>query len=97
MSIPFTIMISDGKEEYLYEIVYGTRKMKNKGWCYKPNIKGRGKIKIKPGLSSDVEADTIVHEILHAACWNLSEEVVNETATTIIEALVKSGAIQCCS
>jgi hypothetical protein len=35
--------------------------------------------------------DSIIHEVLHAALWDLDEEAVHTTANAISEALWKLG------
>lgn len=44
-------------------------------------------ILIAEGLSKERELDVFIHEMLHAAVWDLDETAVAETATDIARAL----------
>jgi hypothetical protein len=46
-------------------------------------------IRIALGYPEDQTLDSIVHEVLHAALWDLDEEAVHETANAISSALWK--------
>ena len=57
------------------------------GVCDKPERT----IRIALGKSEQDPLDSIIHEILHAAMWDLDEEAVFTTANAISEALWKLG------
>jgi hypothetical protein len=57
------------------------------GVCDKPERT----IRIALGKSEQDTLDSIIHEILHAAMWDLDEEAVLTTANAISEALWKLG------
>jgi hypothetical protein len=59
----------------------------NRGICDKP----ARVIRILSGQDGQMEMDTIIHEILHAALWDLDEEAVGTTANAIAEALWRVG------
>lgn len=42
---------------------------------------------IRSGLKGQELVDTVAHEVMHAAGWNLHEEFVGQTATDIAAAL----------
>ena len=48
-------------------------------------------IKVWDGLGGVKRLDTIIHETLHAALWDLDEEAIEETATAIAEILWRLG------
>jgi ABC-type phosphate transport system ATPase subunit len=48
-------------------------------------------IRIVSNQEQEVEMDTIIHEILHAALWDLDEEAVHDTANAISAALWRVG------
>lgn len=50
-------------------------------------VYGKCEIRIRSGLSGQDLADTLAHEVMHAAGWNLHEEFVDQTATDIAAAL----------
>lgn len=60
------------------------------GDCTAPDIKNRT-IRIRPCLDPYDELETIIHECLHACYWDLSEEVVEESASGIAELLIRLG------
>lgn len=60
------------------------------GLCDPPAKPGK-RISIDNRLRGRLEMDTTIHELLHAACWDLSEEAVDETATDISRALWRIG------
>jgi hypothetical protein len=57
------------------------------GVCDKPERT----IRIALGKSDQDTLDSIIHEILHAALWDLDEHAVHTTANAIAEALWKLG------
>lgn len=65
-------------------------KKKTYGICDHPSTQVR-RIKVDKGLKGRIELDTNIHEMLHACCWNLSEECVNTTASDIAKALWDLG------
>ena len=60
------------------------------GFCEPPGYKGK-RIVIKANMPPRRELDTIIHELLHAACWDLDEECISETATDIARVLDSLG------
>ena len=48
-------------------------------------------IRIALGYPEDRTLDSIIHEILHAALWDLDEEAVHDTANAISAALWRLG------
>ena len=48
-------------------------------------------IRIALGYTEDRTLDSIIHEILHAALWDLDEEAVQDTANAISAALWRLG------
>ena len=57
------------------------------GICDKPNRI----IRIAKGYPEQNTLDSVIHELIHAALWDLDEEAVAETANSISEALWKLG------
>lgn len=68
-------MIIRGKK---YKLEYA--KIKNDGECTSPNEPNR-KITINLGLNTKQRFDTILHELIHAALWDIKEDAVAELAT----------------
>lgn len=60
------------------------------GTCDYPTTKHK-KIRIKPHLEPARELDVVIHECLHACCWDLSEETVTQSATDIAKILWALG------
>ena len=61
-----------------------------RGACEAPDVPGREiDFPIHGGTRKDL--DTIVHELLHAAMWDIDEEAVYETATDIAKVLWRCG------
>lgn len=61
------------------------------GSCDDPNTK-RKRIRISKGLDEEKELDTLIHEMLHAAGWQLlSEEWVFAAARDIARVLRRLG------
>lgn len=54
-------------------------------------VKNERLIRIALGYPEDRMLDSVVHEILHAALWDLDEEAVEETANAISSALIRLG------
>jgi hypothetical protein len=46
---------------------------------------------IRKGIKGRQELDTLIHEMLHAALWDLDETAVNDTARDIAVALWRIG------
>jgi len=69
-----------------------TNRMSKKvlGLCDPPGVEPRT-IKIRKSLKGEERLDTIIHELLHAAQWDLSEDAVEETASDIACALWQLG------
>lgn len=49
------------------------------------------KIRVCKSLTGKEELDTNIHEMIHACCWYLDEEVVRQSATDIAKALWQLG------
>jgi hypothetical protein len=61
-----------------------------RGACEAPSVPGREMdIPVHGGTRNDL--DTLCHELLHAAYWDLDEEAVYETATDIAKVLWRCG------
>jgi hypothetical protein len=60
------------------------------GTCDGPNEKGKS-ITIDPNISGQTELDTIIHECLHAAFWDMDEEAVSEVGTDMARILTRLG------
>jgi hypothetical protein len=58
------------------------------GLCDSPDTKHK-RIYIKDGLSLPMLIDTIIHEVTHAAVWELSEDFVDAFATQLSSILIK--------
>ena len=62
------------------------------GFCDHEGERGKPMtIGIKDGLSELEEQDTTIHEALHAAYPDLSEEAIDETATDLARLLLARG------
>ena len=62
------------------------------GFCDHEGERGQSMtIGIKDGLSELEELDTTIHEALHAAYPDLSEEAIDETATDLAKLLLARG------
>lgn len=60
------------------------------GSCSPPD--GRSKeIVVRGALRGEHRLDSLIHEMLHASCWDLAEETVERTATEIARALWRLG------
>jgi hypothetical protein len=60
------------------------------GWCYAPDAPAK-EIQIKKGLRGERLLDSLIHEMLHAAAWDMSEEWVEKTASEIARVLHRLG------
>ena len=58
--------------------------------CDPPNEPGK-RIRIRQGLKGERELDTLIHELMHAAHWDLDEQAVNDTAEDIARVLWRLG------
>jgi len=65
-------------------------RLKNYGDCDPPNVKNK-QIRVRQSLRGRLRLDTIIHELLHAALWEVREEWVDQTATDIARILDKLG------
>jgi len=59
------------------------------GYCTNPDLDKE--IAIPIDGDTEAELDTIIHELLHACHWDMSEEAVEETATCVARALWRLG------
>ena len=61
------------------------------GSCDHPSVKGK-KIKVRKSLPQHLELEVIIHELLHAASFEvLAEEFVDETSESIGQILWRLG------
>ena len=60
------------------------------GSCDAPDSKGKT-IRIRRSLRGRDRMTVVVHELLHAALWDLSEESVDETAEAVARVLWSLG------
>jgi hypothetical protein len=62
------------------------------GRCDAPHVKNK-QISISPTVLNDEELylATVLHEILHAACWSLDEEYVTEYAKAAAKTAIRLG------
>lgn len=60
------------------------------GECDPPSFPNK-EIRIAKGLSSEKELEILLHEMLHAAFWNLDESTVDRVAKDFSKALIKLG------
>ena len=67
-------------------------RLNNLGDCDAPGVPGK-QIRIRQSLRGRLKLDTIIHELLHAALWEVREEWVDRTATDIARILTDLGYI----
>jgi hypothetical protein len=60
------------------------------GDCDQPDVPKR-EIRVSPSLRGERELEVMIHEMLHASYWDLSEEAVDTAAEDIARALWKLG------
>lgn len=60
------------------------------GWCDHPETVGK-KIRIRQGMTEEQTLDTLIHEMLHAAAWQIKEELVEEFSSNAAEILCRLG------
>lgn len=60
------------------------------GVCDPPDAPNK-RIRIKKGMSDQDELSTIIHEVLHAAYWDLDEEAIDTTADDLARILRRLG------
>lgn len=60
------------------------------GECDAPDAESKA-IRIDRRLKGQEELETIIHEVIHAAHWDLCEEAVDETAEAIARVLWRLG------
>lgn len=63
-------------------------RLATRGDCDGPHIPGK-QIRIRAGLTGEDELEVILHELLHAADWNASEEWVHNTALDLARILYR--------
>lgn len=63
------------------------------GECDAPSVKGK-QIRIYGEQSGRQLVDTVIHEFLHAAFWDLDDEVVHEVAHDLARLLDRLGLIR---
>lgn len=77
--VEYRVVLTDDLEEDVY------------GFCDDPKWDGDRVIAIHRRLRGKRRVEIIVHELLHALFWHLSEGVVEEAARDIAEVLWKFG------
>lgn len=60
------------------------------GHCDHPQRQAK-QIRVLEKLKGKDRLDCVIHELLHAACWDLAEETVDQTATDVAAVLWKLG------
>jgi hypothetical protein len=60
------------------------------GLCDAPDTEGK-RIRIRKGLRGRQELDTLIHEMLHAAYWDMDEGAVHDAAHDIAAVLWRLG------
>ncbi len=60
------------------------------GKCDQQDEKRKG-ITIRRTLKGERRLDVLIHEMIHASCWDLAEETVGRMATEIAHALWRLG------
>lgn len=66
------------------------RMRKDFGRCEHPLERDKA-ILIAPGLKHELELEVIVHELLHAAFWDMSEQAILEAGQDVARALWRIG------
>jgi len=65
-------------------------RLKDHGDIQPPHIKGKT-IRISRGGPGSRILETLIHEMLHACLWDLSEDSVEKTAEDITRTLIRLG------
>ena len=60
------------------------------GLCDAPSTVNKA-ISVDPKIRDEVELEVFIHEMIHAAHWDLAEDAVAETAADIARALWRLG------
>lgn len=60
------------------------------GRCDAPHLRGKT-IVVESGHSDEKTLEIVLHELLHAGAWNLSEETVQHWACDVASILTKLG------
>ena len=76
-----------------WKLVMGDPGRGTYGICDSPEVKGK-KITIKKNLKGEKLFDTLIHEMLHAACWDMDEYAVAQTAADIARVFKRLGLIK---
>jgi hypothetical protein len=63
---------------------------KEDGRCQHPDIVGK-EITVAAHLQGEEELNTTLHELLHAAFWDLDEEAIEQAGTDLARALWRLG------
>ena len=63
---------------------------KLEGFCEHPSEKAK-KIVIDKNLTDEAELEVLVHEMIHACFFDLSEDSVNQSAADVARALWRLG------
>ncbi len=77
-------------KRYFIEFAPPSKMGPNDGTCESPYDKEKT-IRISTGLAPTRELDVIIHELLHAALWDLDEKAIEETAKDISHLLWRLG------
>lgn len=73
-----------------YRLIYARLPHDADGICDAPDTEGK-RIRIRRSLRGRRELDTLIHEMLHAAMWDLDESAVHDTAHDIAAVLWRLG------
>lgn len=74
-----------------WELLFKRRMPDNHcGECDNPNTPGK-QIRIRKGMREELELDTTIHEMLHAAGWHIDEPFVEQFATDAAAILMRLG------
>lgn len=74
-----------------WELVFRKKLDENNcGECDSPDTP-RKKIRIRSGMRKELELDTTIHELLHAAGWHIDEVFVTQFATDAAAILTRLG------
>jgi hypothetical protein len=73
-----------------YRLLYKRLPIGMDGECEAPDVDGK-RILIHKGLKGLDEFETLLHEMIHAAYWDLNEEAVHDGAHDIAAVLWRLG------
>jgi hypothetical protein len=73
----------------IWELVFLSN-LKDRGSCDSPYSRNK-KIRIWKGLKDEEKLEVLIHEMLHAAFWQIDEHYIAEAAKDIAKILWKLG------